>query len=376
MSDRAFIQALLDASETGIVLNGPNPWDPQIHDERYYRRILAGGSLALGETYMDGWWDCDDLEGLYTRAIRAKLQQRFGMNLQVMLKFTTAALFNLQSKIGAQQAIDAHYEENNTRAFEYIYDKSMAASCAYYPNGGEDLETAQIKKFKLVCDKIGLKRGDRLLDIGCGWGSLAAYAAGERGAIVTGITRSVSQAEYIRKRYKDLPITVIRADYREANLTEKFDHVASIEMFGHVGRQNYGSFFKVARDAIKDNGLFLLQETVFNKRARRLDPFIDKYIFPNGEAPSPGLAISASEGTFVFEDYHNLGPMLGETLSAWQRNMERNKDVVIEMLGERWYRMMTIYHTSCAATYKTRIVGCGQFVFSPEGVPGGYRAVR
>jgi len=359
-----------------IEVNGSNPWDIQIHDKVVYQRVIAQGSVALGETYMEGLWDCERLDQFFEHVISAGLVDKVSLNPHNAWLWLQATVRNLQTKGRARIAIDAHYEETNTRAFEYIYDKSMCASCGYFPNGDEDLDTAQTKKFKLLCDKLGLRPGDHVVDIGCGWGSFMVYATKVRGARCTGITLSVSQAEYIRKRYSDLPITVIQSDYREAVIPEKADHVVSIEMFGHVGRRNFKHFFEVARAAMKDDGIFILQETLRNKRHPTLDPWIDKYIFPNAEAPSPGQAASAAEGLFVLEDFHNLGPMLNKTLMGWQANMERNKEFIIENFGLMWYRMMTYYHTSCAATYSTRIIGCGQFVFSPKGVPGGYRAVR
>lgn len=359
-----------------VTVGGSRPWDPQVHDLRTYWRVLAEGSIGAGESYMDGWWDCEEPVQLYERLLGADIQKKIGFSPMLAWAWFTATFFNLQTKAIAQKAIDAHYEDRNTRAFEHIYDRTMGSSCAYFRDGNENLETAQVKKYKLVCDKICLKPGDHLLDIGCGWGSLISYAAKERGAICTGITRSVSQAEYIRKRYKDLPIEVIRADYRDARLSRRFDAIASIEMFGHVGVRNYHTFFSIARVALKDDGLFLLQETLFNQPRPRLDPFVDKYIFPNAQAPTPGQASTGAEPYFVLEDFQNIGPMHYDTMMAWQRNMERSKDLIIENFGSRWYRMMTIYHTSCAAAFKTRKAGCGQFIFSPKGTPGGYQSVR
>ncbi len=374
--EQEVLQDLLDSGEAGITINGSNPWDPQVHNDNLYKRILGGGSLGLGESYVDEWWDCDDLGGFYVRVAESRIGSRLRPSIRLLWSLFTASIFNLQTKVLAQKAIDAHYEDDNTRAFEYIYDKSMAASCGYFKDGNEDLETAQSKKLALVCDKLGLKEGDRVLDIGCGWGSFVSYAARERGAIPTGITRSRSQAEYIENRYKDLPITVIRADYRDANLSQEFDAVASVEMIGHVGPRNYPTFFGIARDALKDEGLFFLQETTFNVRNPRLDPFIDKYIFPNAVAPTPGQAEEGAEPFFVLEDSQNIGAMHYDTLTAWQKNMEKNKDIIIDMHGSRWYRMMSVYHTSCAAAYKTRIAGCHQWMFSPCGVPSGYISPR
>ncbi|MFT5134729.1 MAG: cyclopropane-fatty-acyl-phospholipid synthase, partial [Gammaproteobacteria bacterium] len=266
------IKELLKLADVRI--GGDRPWDMRVHDDRLYERILVKGTLGLGEAYMDGWWDCDNVDQFITKVIRAKLRRKIAP-LSLLLPTLQAHLINLQSMGRAFQVGEAHYDLGND-LFERMLDKRMAYSCGYWKDA-DNLDAAQEAKLDLVCRKIGLKSGQRVLDIGCGWGSFAGFAAERYGAEVFGVTVSKEQGKWVEERYAGLPVQALVKDYRE--LEGEFDHVISIGMFEHVGRKNYSEFMKVVRRCLKPDGLFLLHSIGRLKTRNAAEPWSHKYIF-------------------------------------------------------------------------------------------------
>lgn len=359
-------------AEAGVKVGGSRPFDMIIHHPQTADRVLARGSLGLGESYMDGWWDCEQLDEFICRVLRARLDEKVGRSA-LMLQSVRSRLFNLQNLRRAWKVGEVHYDLGNA-FFEAMLDARMVYTCGYWAQA-DSLEQAQIDKLDLICRKLGLEPGMRLLDIGCGWGSLMKFAAEHYGTQCVGLTISREQAAYGAARCEGLPVEFRLQDYREFNPSggERFDRVASIGMFEHVGHKNYRDYFAIARRSLADDGLFLLHTIGKNVRNSATDPWIDRYIFPNGALPSLGQITDSTEGLFIIEDVHNFGADYDRTLMAWHARFEAAWPTFAETYGERFHRMWRYYLLACAGTFRARSNQLWQLVLSPEGVAGGYR---
>jgi cyclopropane-fatty-acyl-phospholipid synthase len=280
-------------------------------------------------------------------------------------------LFNRQTMRRARQVGETHYDLGN-EFYADMLDPRMAYTCGYWKDA-RNLAEAQEAKLDLICRKMGLEPGMRVLDIGCGWGSFMRFAAKRYGVKCVGVTISAEQARWSRERFPDADLDFRLQDYRMLN--ERFDRIVSIGMFEHVGHKNYRTYMEVAHRCLNDDGLFLLHTIGRNHRGGASDPWIDKYIFPNGELPSLGHIGDAIEGLFVAEDLHNFGADYDKTLMAWHENFERAWPKFEKQLGQRFYRMWRYYLLSCAGAFRARDLQLWQWVLSKEGVTGGYARV-
>ncbi|HRK77076.1 MAG TPA: cyclopropane fatty acyl phospholipid synthase [Thiobacillus sp.] len=289
-------------AEAGISINGDAPWDIQVFDDDVYRLVLTKGSLGFGEAYMDGMWECDRLDQLFHRLLSSHAEEKIDnwSRLRLLGEILRHSLFNLQSSQRAFQVGEQHYDIGND-VFEAMLDPSMSYSCGYWHNA-TGLADAQQKKLDMICRKLELQPGERLLEIGCGWGGLAHFAAQHYGVEVVGITVSKEQQKLARKRCAGLPVSIELMDYRD--LAEKFDKVVSVGMFEHVGPKNYATYFDVVHRTLKDDGLFLLHTIGNSVTSPKTDAWIDKYIFPNGKLPSAKEIASVLEQRFLIEDWH------------------------------------------------------------------------
>jgi cyclopropane-fatty-acyl-phospholipid synthase len=357
---------------TGITINGTNPWDIKIINSKFYERVKAQGSLGLGESYMDDWWDCNKLDDFFYRILYFGVNDKIGLSLPIILSLVKAKIFNLQAIRRAFQVGEKHYDIGND-LFELMLGKTMAYSCGYWKKA-KNLDEAQENKLDLICKKLKLKKGQTILDIGCGWGSFAYYASKNYGVKVVGITVSKEQIKFAEKLCKGLPVEFRLQDYRKLN--EKFDHIVSIGMFEHVGLKNHKTFMKVAKRCLKDNGLFLLHTIGSLKTDHSTDPWINKYIFPNGLIPSLKSIATSTERLFVIEDVHNFGTDYDKTLMAWYKNFNDNWPKLRNRYSGRFYRMWNYYLLSCAGAFRARSIQLWQIVLSPHGVAEGYKSVR
>ncbi len=358
--------------KAGVAINGTNPWDIQIKDDRLYGRILTQGSLGLGEAYMDGWWDAERLDQFIDRVISAGLANEIRKDLGTILKIAIAVLTNRQSKRRSFIVGQEHYDLGND-LYENMLDKRLVYTCAYWKDV-TTLDEAQEQKLDLVCKKLKLAPGMRVLDIGCGWGSFAKYAAETYGVSVVGITVSKEQVELAQENCKGLPVEIRLQDYRDLN--EKFDCIVSLGMFEHVGYRNYREYFRVASRCLNDNGLFLLHTIGDNQSSVHGEPWTEKYIFPNGMLPSISQIGKAIESQFVMEDMHNFGAYYDKTLMAWYENFERHWEKLEKKYGERFFRMWKYYLLSFAGSFRSRNIQLWQIVLSKKGIPGGYESIR
>ena len=364
------VQDLLDRADVRI--GGNRPWDLQVHNPDFYQRILGGGVLALGESYMDGWWDCDALDQFIFRVVNAGLRHALGRSPRAQFFVLLAVLTNRQSRSRAFKVGVRHYDLGND-LFEAMLDHRMTYSCGYWKEA-DTLDEAQEAKLDLICRKIHLEPGRHVLDIGCGWGSFVGYAAEAYGAQATGITISREQAALARERCAAFPVEIRIQDYRDLDGT--YDHVVSVGMFEHVGAKNYRTFMEVVHRCLKDDGLFLLHTIVSNVTGHTIDPWTEKYIFPNSMLPSPQQIGTAAEGLFLIEDVHNFGADYDHTLMAWHRNFVEGWPRIADRYGERFHRMWTYYLLTLAGSFRARRHGLWQIVLSKKGVPGGYSAIR
>jgi cyclopropane-fatty-acyl-phospholipid synthase len=368
LKDRA--QKVLDPA--GIIINGTNSWDIQVHDERLYGRVLRRGSLGLGEAYMDGWWDAPALDQFFDKLLGSGVDDSGKSWWRTALEEMTHRLFNYQSRARAYIVGEQHYDIGND-LYERMLDKRMVYTCAYWKNANT-LEEAQEAKLDLICRKLGLKRGQKVLDIGCGWGSFAKFAAEKCGAQVVGLTVSVEQAKLARERCAGLPVEIRVKDYREEH--EVFDHIVSVEMFEAVGYKNFREYMEVARRCLKENGLFVLQTIGGNASVVLTDPWLEKYIFPNGMLPSVAQIGASIEKLFVMEDWHSFGFDYDRTLMEWNERFQAAWPELKEKYGDRFKRMWEYYLLMCAGSFRARVNQDWQIVLSPHGVKGGYVPVR
>ncbi len=355
-----------------IRVNGIRPWDIQVKNARLFDRVSSFGSLGLGESYMDGWWECEALDQFFFKILRHGIEGKFRRNIPIVVNALKAMIFNRQSKRKAFEVGEKHYDVGND-LFELMLDPHMVYSCAYW-QAAENLNQAQEAKLELICRKLMLEPGMRLLDIGCGWGGLVRYAARNYGVSAVGITISKQQAELARRCCVDLPVDIRLQDYRDMN--EEFDAVVSVGMFEHVGYKNYRTFMKVARRCLKDEGLLLLHTIASNNTVHTCDPWFDKHIFPNGMLPSIQQMGACTEGLFVMEDWQNMGANYDYTLLAWHRNFVEGWHLLEDRYSERFHRMWTYYLLSMAGSFRARYLQVWQLVMSPSGKIGGYTSFR
>lgn len=334
-----------------ITLNGPHSWDPQIRDSRVFRRVLLHGSLGAGESYMDGWWEVRDLSGMFDRLMRSGQIDRFSQLWQVLWRWRKR-LMNLQSIARSRIVAEQHYDLSN-EFYRLWLDPTMAYTCGYWQHGATNLHTSQIAKYDLICRKLGLKPGMRVLDIGCGWGGLARYMAEQYGVHVTGVTISKEQLAFAQEYCRGASVSFLFSDYRL--LSGQYDRIVSVGMLEHVGSKNYRPYMQAVSRLLKPSGLFVLHHIASPWGRSVVDPFFDRYIFPNSELPSRACLQRASEGTLIELDFHEFDFRdYALTLRAWYDQFVLAWPY-IEMLGsqfdKRFYRMWEFYLLSMESAF-------------------------
>jgi cyclopropane-fatty-acyl-phospholipid synthase len=364
---KKIIEDILDPLD--IHIDGDRPWDVQVDNPDFFSRVLAQGSLGLGESYMEGWWTCEALDQFFSRILSARLDKTVKNQKKLLLAVFSAKILNAQRGARAFIIGKRHYDTGN-ELFTHMLDKRMNYSCGYWENA-KTLDDAQEAKLDLICKKLSLQPGMTVLDIGCGWGGFARWAAEKYHVKVSGITVSREQVKLAEEYCSGFDVDIRLQDYRELNQT--FDRIVSIGMFEHVGFRNYGTYMKVVRRCLKEDGLFLLHTIAGNTSVHAVDPWISKYIFPNSMLPSARQIASASEGVLILEDWHSFGPYYDTTLMAWYHNFVENWEKIEDRYDDRFYRMWTYYLLSCAASFRVRRNQLWQIVYSKNGIAGGYQ---
>lgn len=349
--------------------------DVQIHNEECYNQIIRDGSLGLGESYMQGCWDADNLDDFFYKIARSKLSSEyisFSDKVYLALNWIYGCIFNHQSIEKSKQVAVEHYDLGND-FYAKMLDQRMIYSCGYWQRNARTLECAQEDKCQLICEKLQLKSGMKVLDIGCGWGGLAKYMAQKYKVEVVGVTISEQQYNYAKTENADPQVIYRLCDYRELkNEVQQYDAIVSVGMFEHVGEPNYALFFDIVNKLLKDDGLFLLHTIVNNISQTVGDQWISKYIFPNSILPSLKQIMGSSESLLVPEDVHNFGSDYDRTLMEWYKRFdaqyEGNK-------SGRFYRIWKYYLLSCAGMFRARRIQLCQVVFS-KGKLGVYPSIR
>ncbi|MEM1283431.1 MAG: cyclopropane fatty acyl phospholipid synthase [Chlamydiota bacterium] len=376
MSTNSMVINFLESA--GISIDGNNPHDIKVHDSRLYKRLQTHGSLGAGEGYMEGWWDCDQLDELFYRICRNRLDGSFNKKWMIIGKSIMNTVVNLQTRFRSLRVAEEHYNLGND-LYERMLGPTMAYTCGYWKDA-KNLDEAQNNKFDLICRKVGMKPGDRILELGCGWGTLAKYAAENYGVEVIAANISSEQVNYAKKNCQGLPIEFFLCDYRDDHIYnpsgEVFDHVVSVGLCEHVGAKNYRTFIEVARRNMKEDGLFLLHTIGRNNTSYYVDPWISKYIFPNSLLPSIKLLSDAAEDQFIIEDLHNIGADYDKTLMEWHKNFNSHWESLSDQYDEKFFRLWNYYLLSCAGGFRARSMQLWQIVLSPNGVAGGYNTVR
>ena len=346
----------------GIIINGNNSWDIHVHDARFFSRLIVDAELAFGESYVDGWWDCAAIDECVNRALSGHVEKQL-TGWKSALRIILSKILNFQSKSRAFVVGEKHYDLGND-LYQAMLDKRMNYTCAYWKNA-TDLDQAQVAKLDLVCKKIGIRKGMRILELGCGWGSFARYAAEKYGAEVTGVTVSKEQVELGNQLCRGLPVELRLQDYREIH--GKYDAVISIGIMEHVGYKNYRTYMQVVDRCLKKDGIAFIHTIGRNDSATNTNAWINKYIFPNSMLPSIAQLSQAAEGLLMIEDLHNIGPHYDKTLMAWCANFERAWPKFKDRYGERFYRMWRFYLLSCAGSFRARSNQLWQFVMTKNG---------
>jgi cyclopropane-fatty-acyl-phospholipid synthase len=369
-----FIEKIIckNLATVGITVNGDKPWDLQVHNPKLYMRMVRSGPLGFGEAYMEGWWDCEALDEFFFRLLYYRMDKKLPKTLNTIIYTLQSTYKNLQTTMRSKEVAHKHYDIGN-ELFEKMLDKRMMYSCGYWETA-TNLDDAQEAKLDLICRKLKLEKGMRLLEIGCGWGTFAKYAAEKYGVSVVGITISEQQAILAREINEGLPVEIRIQDYREVN--EKFDRVVSIAMLEAVGHLNFREYMEVAERNLTQDGIFFIHTIGGNYDAKTTDPWIDKYIFPNGMLPSASQLGKAWQGLFVLEDWHNFGPYYDPTLMAWLKNFEESWDSIKGDYDEPFYRMWRYYLNASAASFRARKNHLWHIVLTKPLHLGIYQSVR
>ena len=360
-------------SKLGININKEDGTYITVKNNNFYKRVILHGSLGLGESYMEGWWDTNSIDDLIFRLLRANFDKSIKGIQYKLINHIRAKFLNLQKKSRAFEIGKKHYDIGN-ELFQNMLDKRMIYSCGYWKNAN-NLDEAQENKLDIICKKLNLKESDKILDIGCGWGGFLKFAYEKYGVHGVGITVSKEQAAFARESCKNMPIEIRLIDYRTLK-NEQFDHIVSIGMFEHVGYKNYKKFFKTVSKLLNDDGLFLLHTIGTDTSIKSTDPWINKYIFPNGMLPSPYYLTKASENIFKIGDWHNFGVDYDTTLIHWFKNFDNYWTEKKNDKNDIFYRMWKFYLLSCAGAFRARNIHVWQIVFSKKGILGGYTPVK
>jgi len=359
-------------NKADIEIGGDRSWDIQIHHRGFYRRVVLKGSLGLGESYMDGWWDCKRIDQFLYRILSCDLSRIDKKPVIRWIFDLSGRVVNLQTLTRSHKVAEKHYDPDSDIILAFL-DPYNQYTCGYF-DGTDDLDTAQEKKLDLICRKLQITAKDHVLDIGCGWGGFARYAAEQYGCEVTGASNSANQLNHARSSCNGLPVEFIETDYRK--ITGSYDKVLICGMIEHVGYKNYERLMQIVHRCLKPEGLFLLHTIGGNRSQVTGDPWLLKYLFPNSMLPSLCQLTQAAEGLFVLEDLHNFSAHYDPTFMAWAANFDRHWPSIEKHYSRRVYRMWHYYFRHMAGTFRARLNQLWQLVFSKNGVPGGYASIR
>lgn len=351
----------------------------RVSDPAFFTRVMAGGSVGAGESYMDGDWDCDDLPGLLAIMLRSRDALGALDGAAALPAALLAALghgLRRNTRRGSRRNVRAHYDLGDD-FFGLFLDRRMNYSCAVYDTGRESLDQAGVAKLERLCRKLELGAGDHLLEIGCGWGGLAEFAAQRFGCRVTATTISRAQYRHAHARIERAGlrgrVEVLPHDYRL--LRGRFDKLVSVEMVEAVGHQFLRGYFNRCAGLLRDGGLMALQAIVIRdsryRAALRRADFIKKHIFPGGFIPSVSvLADAAARADLTLVNLEDFAPDYARTLAQWRRRVDAAAGRLPAGLDARFLRMWRFYLAYCEAGFRERAISDVQMLFTGAGFRG------
>ena len=352
---------LIDANGNQFIIGTPASEQPikvKILDKKLHYKLLFHPDLYLGEAYTDGQLIIENgtLTDFLDLALMNIGRSEFNIISYLINKFRGSyrylTNFNFIKK--SKMNVSHHYDISDD-LYDLFLDPKRQYSCAYFKNDDDSLETAQNNKIQHIIKKLNIKPNQKILDIGCGWGSLAMDIAKSAQCEVTGITLSENQFNYCVKKAKELnlenQLTFKLMDYRELN--EKFDRIVSVGMFEHVGRKFYNKFFKQIDNLLDKDGVSLIHTIGSINPPRDPHPWITKYIFPGGYTPSLSEVTTPIEKAgLIVSDIEVLRLHYAHTLRHWKENCIKNKEKIISMFDERFFRMWEFYLAGCEMAFK------------------------
>ena len=360
----------------GIIVGGSNPQDLHVHDEGVYLRVMLNGSLALGEEHEKGNIEFNAIDEFFKKLMQKKVGAGIFARFSDAGFVLASKLKNLQTLTLAKKDVPQHYNLGN-KLFSVMLKETMQYSCAYFGRGATELTGAQRDKMRMLCEKLRLKKGEKLrvLDVGCGFGTLAKFMAEEYGVEVVGITLSEEQAIYARTLCEGLPVDIRVLDWREIESLGQFDRIVSVGMFEHVGPKNYDVFIHLMYRALKQGGIFVLHTIV----GRGIpDRWVNKYIFSGGCLPRREQIRKAAM-IFLEWDWHEFGKDYAKTLKMWWENFVAGwKELVAAdpRYDERFFRRWTYYLLMCSGLFAAERVGLVQIVYAKTPRSDDYEMVR
>jgi cyclopropane-fatty-acyl-phospholipid synthase len=338
-----------------------------VRDERFYARVARAANLGFAESYMDGWTELKQIDEMYFRFFCSDLHEGISVPLTHRLAILLARMVNLQTPARAKRDTNAHYDLSN-EMFSLILGDVPLYTCGYWHRDGLTLEQANRAAFDLTCQKLELRPGMRLLDVGCGWGALLRHAAQNYGISGLGVNISAPQLDFCRDTCQGLPLAFLLEDCRlldRRKYGEQFDAVSAVAMINHIGPKNYRHLFETMHAVLKNGGLFLLQGIANRKKMYANDPFLNKYVFPRGVCPNLAQLLAPVEQFFTLEDFHNFTSYYPNTLTTWNANLQHNWEKISTLgFDQRFRRMWELYFLSAAGACRAREVIIFQAVFS------------
>jgi cyclopropane-fatty-acyl-phospholipid synthase len=351
-------------SESDIIVGGRRPWDIRVLNGEFYDRALEGGSLEVGESYVDGWWECDRLDQMFHRAFLGDMHARLARGLRGRLETLRLRMSRGRERAPRVPEAALTHDRLGSDLFQAMLGSRMSYTCAYW-SGASTLDEAQEAQLELICRKLELAPGMTVLELGSGWGAFARYAAERHGAGVLGVCGDEAQAELGRGLCRGLPVELVVRDH--SAVEGRFDRVVSLGLFERVPPASYRACMENAARCLKDDGIAFIHTAGRNMTDPRPDPWIERHIRPGGALPSLQQLSTAMEGLFVLEDCHNIGPQYDPTLLAWHVNLERAWPALGDRYDERLRRMMKYYLLSSAGSFRSRRGQVFQLVMTKAG---------
>lgn len=333
-----------------VAINGTRRWDIRVSDDRFFPSVLFQGSLGLGESYLRGWWTCEDLEELFYRLITGGLE-RISRALPVHMIGRLADRFvNQQTRDKSLRVAERHYNLGNDLFLSFL-GAYKNYSCGLYEST-QTLDEAQVAKMEKICHELDLRPGDRLLDVGGGWGEFARFAATRHGCHVTSINIADEQIAYATEYCGDAPVEIRKCDYRE--ISGRYNKIAVIAMLTHVGYKNYRLFMEVMSRCLEPNGLILIETVGGHVSQTNCEPWTDKYIFPGGMIPSLEQLDRSVEGLFHRTRISEFGLSYVRTLRSWHQNLLAAWPTLRHRYDDSTRLMFEYFFLSCAGAFRAR----------------------